>query len=465
MIGGGTATAALGALLDRSLAQIAAAAQDARSFDRQTIHTVADIWDNNTFPLFHAAAARTPWGRERRARAALRWMAALGAERRSWMIEQAALAGHNLEPLLPHLSESPFHGRSARGKVLPRSMLLTAGTAAEIATDYDMTGAEVLTLLLEREGSRLTGTLTVAVPRRYETGRREEEPAKLHIWLTDITEIQVDSRDAPGITLATDANSLAIGIGTHGTLRAAGAEVLPRDWAWHLSTAGRAADARTPPADHDPASPPPRMRPLEGASLLAARLLHGAMTEIRMTRFVARADQAMVRALSRAFAGAGTAVVAARREAAYHRLIETWMERGGPTLVPWFTRSLRGILDDRHFHERTHARIAAFAASSPLPTPTPNPISELPPRAELRLARYTAAHTENGTERAASAVVHLAVPSLHEGIPWRLQVLEFNSPARFQIHTAAFRGPCRPRTVDASRSLTLDDEALVVSAD
>lgn len=41
---------ALGALLDRSVVQIAEAAGDARTFDRETIRAVSDMWDNNTFP-------------------------------------------------------------------------------------------------------------------------------------------------------------------------------------------------------------------------------------------------------------------------------------------------------------------------------------------------------------------------------------------------------------------------------
>ncbi|GAB3155492.1 hypothetical protein [Microbispora hainanensis] len=93
MIRRGTALPALGSLLDRSLVQIAEAS-DARTYDRRTINEVADVWDNNTFPLFHAATARTSIGRERRARAALIWMADFGPERRSRMVEQAAAAGH-----------------------------------------------------------------------------------------------------------------------------------------------------------------------------------------------------------------------------------------------------------------------------------------------------------------------------------------------------------------------------------
>ncbi|GAB7184587.1 hypothetical protein ATKI12_4418 [Kitasatospora sp. Ki12] len=82
-----SALALLGALLDRSLMQIADAAADARCFDRETIRAAADVWDNNTFPLFRVATAGTRGGRERRATAALEWMADLGEERRAWMTE------------------------------------------------------------------------------------------------------------------------------------------------------------------------------------------------------------------------------------------------------------------------------------------------------------------------------------------------------------------------------------------
>ncbi|MFE1783069.1 hypothetical protein ACFW9F_10880 [Streptomyces sp. NPDC059506] len=49
-----SSAAVLAALLDRSLVQIADASADARGFDRETVRAVADVWDNNTFPLFGA---------------------------------------------------------------------------------------------------------------------------------------------------------------------------------------------------------------------------------------------------------------------------------------------------------------------------------------------------------------------------------------------------------------------------
>ncbi|MFD1535675.1 hypothetical protein [Nonomuraea guangzhouensis] len=114
MIGNAVAASAFSALLDRSLVQMAEASADARTYDRQTIHMVSDVWDNNTFPLFRALAARTSWGRDRRARAALKWMAALGVERRTWMVEQSAIAGYDVESLLHAPVESDRHHRDYR---------------------------------------------------------------------------------------------------------------------------------------------------------------------------------------------------------------------------------------------------------------------------------------------------------------------------------------------------------------
>ncbi|MFJ8746285.1 hypothetical protein ACIRL2_43920 [Embleya sp. NPDC127516] len=107
-----SAVCMLVALLDRSLARIAAAAADARCFDREAILVAADVWDNNTFPLFRAVTAGTRGGRERRASAALEWMAGLGEERRAWMRRPA----HRPRPLsladrgVPGHKPAPGHG-------------------------------------------------------------------------------------------------------------------------------------------------------------------------------------------------------------------------------------------------------------------------------------------------------------------------------------------------------------------
>ncbi|WP_147943253.1 hypothetical protein [Microbispora sp. CSR-4] len=201
MIRRGTALRALGALLDRSLLQIAEASADARTYDRRTVNEVADVWDNNTFPLFHAATARTSIGRERRARAALSWMADFGPERRSWMVEQAAAAGHPLERSLPPPIARPRRTRDFRGHVTPSARPLTAEAALELATGYDVAAGEVRSLLIERAGERLTGSLVLIVPRRYDAGPQAGDLPELHLWLEDVTGVHFDSDDRRGATL------------------------------------------------------------------------------------------------------------------------------------------------------------------------------------------------------------------------------------------------------------------------
>jgi len=59
-------------LLDRSAERVAELVADPRRFDRREIYRIADIWDNNTFPLFRVVGVRPLWLRERLARACLR---------------------------------------------------------------------------------------------------------------------------------------------------------------------------------------------------------------------------------------------------------------------------------------------------------------------------------------------------------------------------------------------------------
>ncbi|MCF6467612.1 hypothetical protein FAF44_04190 [Nonomuraea sp. MG754425] len=86
--------------------------------------------------------------------------------RRTWMVEQSAIAGYDLEPLLSAPAETDHHHRDYRGVVRPPTVALTTEVALGIGVDYDLATAEVRSLVLERIGTRLTGTLAVAVSRR-----------------------------------------------------------------------------------------------------------------------------------------------------------------------------------------------------------------------------------------------------------------------------------------------------------
>ncbi|MEV5739169.1 hypothetical protein AB0L30_03840 [Microbispora rosea] len=469
---GGTALGALGSLLDRSLAQIAEASADARTCDRQTIYEVADVWDNNTFPLFHAATARTSVGRERRARAALVWMAELGPERRRWMVEQAEAAGHSLERLLPPPVARPLHIRDYRGLVTPLFMPLTADAALELATDYDLAAAEVRTLLIERVGARLTGSLVLVAPRRYDGGPQAGDPPELHLLLENIIDVRFDSDDRRGAVLRCRAEETVIEVGAGGRLRATSGTVHIDDPAWHLSVAGRAADQRTPPREKRPRRTPERQRPQpEGAVLVAARIMHIVMLEIRVVRYAHLADRIPVRLLAGALVGAGTDILAAgalrggRRERAFRDLVETWIENGGPALAPWFTDELRQVASSELLPDTTRGWIEEVTAQrAALPHLGTGQDLDPPLEAELRLAEYTAAHTRYGTPRGSSAVVVLAHPPTGQGSPsrcWRLRVVDVDDVSRFRLRSDAFGGSHELRT---DRE-TVEQESLILGRD
>ncbi|MFH8385531.1 hypothetical protein ACH4E7_32125 [Kitasatospora sp. NPDC018058] len=473
-----SAVAVLGALLDRSLVQIADASSDARGFDRETIRAAADVWDNNTFPLFRAATARTRGARERRARAALEWMAGLGEDRRAWMLDQASAAGHSLDGLLA--PAKPYvPGRDYLGRVMAPVMAVTPQIAESLATDYDLPSAEVRCLQVERVGSRLVGHLELAVARSYPVDDvATPETATLDIRLRDVTEVRFDSHDVRGVALRTEADGVSIGVGDCGTLRAATADLRPDDRCWHLSAAGRRADATTPPHDGQRALPgSPQEGHLGTNAAAAATLLHRAMLHIRMVGSAEHADRVPVRDFQRAFAGAGEAILTAgkhrlphRREAAFGQLIETWARRGGPVLADWFATVVPETAHQSDFlaglRDQARVRTAADAPQQPTPDPSTAPG---PPQAELRLATYTSAHTRYGTHHNASALLHLAVPPHLESAddaPWRLRAVQGANPARFQLQTEAFQGVSHPRvTVDdhAARHFVLGDGALDIT--
>ncbi|GAA3704805.1 hypothetical protein GCM10022224_082780 [Nonomuraea antimicrobica] len=473
------AASALGALLDRSLVQMADASADARTYDRQTIHTVSDVWDNNTFLVFRALAARTSWGRNRRARAALAWMAALGVKRRTWMVEQSAIAGYDLESLLPPPMESDRHHRDYQGVVRAPTVALTTEVAAGIGVDYDLATAEVRSLVLERLGTRLTGTLAVAARRRYASERPADEVAELWLWLDEVTDARFDSRDSSGITMGYGTSQVAIGMGKRGILRAVRATIHPDDMAWHLSAAGRALDARTPtgprPSRRTPL--PRRQKPLDDGPSAAVTILHHAMLEIRMVRYAHHAGQIPVRSLCLAFAGAGESILAAsahrrasRREKAFRQLVEGWVRKGGPDLAPWFAGRLRDLASKVCGTTREWVNSLMPLIERGF-EPGRGPVSDLPAEAELRLAKYVAAHTRYDLPRAGTALVQLAVPprpQAERDEVWDLCGLEFENPHLFQVSDTAFHGATNPQligTPEAVRSLSLSGGDLTMSAD
>ncbi|MCW3814398.1 hypothetical protein ONA91_07995 [Micromonospora sp. DR5-3] len=416
------------ALLDRSVARIGELAADGRCFDRQAVVEIADVWDNHTFPLVGAAVSRPAWLRERRARAALGWMAEPGPARRAWMVEQAAVAGHRLEPLLPPPAQRVVHYRDYQGVVRPGIVPLTATAVASVGEDYDLARAQVRGVRVERAGPELCGYVALAAPRGYHAPGDHE--AVVELFLSDVQAVEFDSGDRAGATLAADAAGVEVRVGAQGHLRAASATVWFDDRSWHLSHAGRAADPYTPRRPAAPRKPPrTQLRPACDGALDAAMVLHQAMLEIRSVRYAKLVGRVPLRELCEALAGAGDGVLTAAgqppaaRNNAFRRLAEKWIT-GSPSLAHRIADRFADV----------HWARALVPTSSPRPT-----VTDLPAQAQLTLAAYTAAHTEFGAARDASAVVNLAV-SQDDGT-WGLRAIEFPRPAHLSLGTAALTAP------------------------
>ncbi|MFF5505670.1 hypothetical protein [Streptomyces roseolus] len=450
---------------------MAEAAADVRLFDREAVREAADVWDNNLFPLFWAMSTPCAGRRERRAAAVLEWMAGLGERRRVWMTEQAAVVGYDVAALLSAPDEPYAPGRDYRGHVMAPQGRLTRERMEELAADYDMTTATVRHLRVERAGSELTAFLRLDVARRFAV-ETAAPAALLSLWRDRVTDADFTAPGEGGVTLDAGPGEIGIALGSGGRLRAAGALYHPDDRSWHLSAAGRRADAITPPR----AERPERRRKAPGGALgpdahAAATLLHRAMLELRSVRYPERADRVPVLELCRAFSGAGQAILAAgskvcarRREAAFRALIREWAVRSGPRLARGFARVLKTAAG------RTDLIEAPKTADRTPPSPVADaPGRGTPSRAVLVMASWTAAHTDYGTERPAAVQLQLALPPRPDDPApgrWRLRTVGCAEPVAFRLRAAAFEGAgplVQVEAPNAARGLDLHKGALHVA--
>lgn len=441
------ALAALGALLDRSLVEIADAARDARTYDRETVRAVSDLWDNTTYPLFWAASGRSDRQRDRRARAALTWMVRLRPTRWEWMVEQGTVAGHRIDALVrPAPTRVGQHFRDYRGLVRPSYDRWTPEALTALATDYEQGAATVRHIDLERAGTGLSGYLILDLVRSYDPGDDAPGgPAELHVHLYEVTEVDVDTDAAPGARLASTSDGFAIALGAGGALRAREASLHLRDSHWHLSGAGRRADALVPPRQGvTRLHRPPRRGELEGSVLGAANFLSRAVLLIRSVRYPSDIEHFPVVACCRALEGAGRDILAAgalprrRREAAFRSLTATWLRRGGTELAPHWKRLLRDDPNAEELARGAREDLGGPEAAAPVPGAGQAPLC--PEHAQLRMVSYTAEHTDRGSRREAAALAHLALPAEDEGAPWRMRVLRASGPGRLRARTEAFDG-------------------------
>ena len=474
----GPALAALGALLDRSFVRIADAARDARTFDREAVRAVSDLWDNGTLPLFRAATGGTASEREDRARAALAWMVRLRPTRWSWMVEEGAVAGHRIDAMVeppPARLDRPY--RDYRDAVRPAPFELTprtvTGLSADLAADYALETATVRHVEVERVGTRLHGFLILELVRRYEPEEGAlPVPAEFHMHLDDLAEADVDTRAAPGVRWGCGADGVEIGLGGSGVLRARAGSLSIRDTSWHLSGAGRRADALVPP--RGPGSPVvhgPEEGELEGSVRGAATFVRLAMLMIRSVRYPHEVARVPLEAYCRALEGAGPDILAAgalpprRWEAAFRSLVTDWLRRGGTELMPHWGALLAGVPDARELaggvRNELKARVTVPATGI---TGNAGNDPRVLERAEVRMVSYTAEGGGARTRRDASALVHLAVPG-EDRAPWRMRVVDASDPVRLRVRTEAFDGAVRVRLDRRDRgTLVVGDDALTFDA-
>jgi hypothetical protein len=395
-------------LLDRSVREIARLSADARTFDGARIGGIADIWDNNTFPLVSAASTVRPW-RNRRARAGLRWMAGLGAARRALMVDlDPALDG-----MLPAAALEGAVYRDYLANVRPGTFPVTAEIVAGLATDYDLAAASVRSLTVRPAATGPEVRLTLAAPRRFtpsmqrlasNASRRPWPAAPLHFTFVDVTGIRFDAGDRVGMTATLTDAGPAVAIGHSGGLRARCASVWPDDPLWHESAAGRAADAVTPHARPKPRRPV-RTSWLTVQQRAAARALVDLMVQVRLVSYYPdQAARIPLRGICRVAADAGGAILAAgahhgrARRRAFAELIQRWNQ------VP--------------------------------PDAAPAPIPSGP--ATIRHVRYAEPHDDYDVHRDGSAVLVAAVPDTDPAAPWRLAGERVARPARFHLADPAF---------------------------
>ncbi|MEV4536477.1 hypothetical protein AB0J82_22085 [Asanoa sp. NPDC049518] len=417
-------------LLDRSVQEIAALSADARAFDCSRIGRIADIWDNNTFPLLNAACAPGPL-RDEHARAGLLWMAALGPARRQLMVDLDA----SLHQELPAATAEPSVVRDYRGCVRPGFFPVTAQIINAVGADYDLANASVRSIAVRPAGTQLQVDMTVAAPRRFvpsmgrvarDGSRKPWPPAPLHFRFLSVRDLRFDATDRIGLDIVAADATVTVAIGRSGTIVASSASVWPDDPMWHESAAGRAADSTTPHERPDwPQAVPLSLTPQQQA---AARALMMLMVQIRLVSYYPDlAATVPVREICRVAAGAGSAVLTAG------------------------AKSKRA--SDLAFAELVHRWRPLPAATSPTPIPSGS--------AMIRYLRYDEPHEDDDDVRAGGVTLVTAAPETDPTAPWRLASEELTRPARFRVTTAAFTSV---RDIRREAELLTVDDDLVVQA-
>lgn len=287
------------------------------------------------------------------------------------------------------------------------------------------------------------------MPRAYpvKDGAAAGQRVKLVVGVERLAEVVFDSADSSGVELRTAPDMVTVRLGTSGVLRGDGAQVWVEDWLWHLSPAGRRAQAQAEAAGPDVPGPRESRQPrgwLRGSSRIAAEVLRDAMLHVRGVGHPASVGDVSPQDVCDAFDGAGRAIVAAGalrtpwgRDAVFERLIDEWIGRCSTEVHQRFREMLHGTALHHVLPRLPEAHGTADARMVPREAECTGP-------AVLRLARYTAPDERWPMPQPGEAVLNLVVPSGDDaGLPWRMHVPQPHDPARFQLRTQAFRGTGR----------------------
>ncbi|NIK62209.1 hypothetical protein [Kribbella shirazensis] len=353
----GEASREWAAKLDGAWAEIARISADARTFDRLRLNRIADSWDNSVYLFVGAARIRRPWVREAVARDGMAYL--------DWRTR-----------------ESEYQH-------------LTPEVVAELAAKFDLVGAEVSELTIERSKGRLECRMSVVVERTEVSYALPD----IHLYCAGVEALRFDADDRFGIEFSWQDGVPVISVGGEGVVRASDVTlwVHHKAWAW--------SPPSLPPASAEPSRWRLGRSALHGAALEAATLLHDALLLTRGVWALTMTHLVPVRAFGRVFAGAGTDILAAgsavRRDAAFRGLIGQWRAAGGAELAPWFEEPLGHL--------------------------TPEPPAG--PAPQLMLAGFEVHHP--------TATLLYATP----GTPWTLRRVAVERPSRFTVDAVAFEHP------------------------
>jgi hypothetical protein len=162
---------ALGLLLDRTYAEVAAAAQRPRLLDREFLIGQFDLWDNHLLPAVAAGTAPV-WNRRSLARAVWRRLGFVaGGDHRRWMTDHLDSLDFDPGALLGPERDDHLPFRSEDGRLVAVPQPVTAESAELIRADYDFSGGTVVGARMDAHDSgRLSGFLKLSAENESSVG-------------------------------------------------------------------------------------------------------------------------------------------------------------------------------------------------------------------------------------------------------------------------------------------------------